>query len=152
MKETGHVVSVSDDMAVVAMRMSGACKKCGLCKPTGDGKEVLLSAENGAGARAGDIVEIEIMPGRVLVAAFAVYMIPVVMTILGYLVGNRIAGGAEDSFLPIGLSLAFLVVSFVAVWLYDLRIRRSERRDAFVRRVLSEEEVPEHIRVVKFGG
>jgi len=80
--------------------------------------------------------------------------LPVLMTILGFVVGNAIAGGSEESFLPIGLAVAFLVVSFVAVWLVDLRIRKTERREATVRKVLEEGEpdVPRRIEVVKLGG
>ena len=65
---------------------------------------------NDAEAAPGDTVEIEISPGRVLVAAFALYMLPVLMTIVGFLVGNTISGGSEDSPLPIVLAIAFLVV------------------------------------------
>lgn len=154
MTEVGRVVSVNRGAAVVAMKASGACEKCGMCMSSGDGKEVVLLAKNDVGASPGDIVEIEISAGRVLVAAFALYLLPVLMTILGFVVGNAIAGGSEESFLPIGLAVAFLVVSFVAVWLVDLRIRKTERREATVRKVLEEGEpdVPRRIEVVKLGG
>ncbi len=153
MTETGHVISVSGDSAIVAMRMSGDCKKCGLCMKSSDGKELHLLARNEVDAAQGDVVEIEISPGRVLVAAFAVYMIPVLMTIVGFVVGSSLAEGSEESFLPIGLAMAFLVTSFVIVWLFDRRIRKTDRKDAVIRRVLSEDEVEKHrVQVVKFGG
>lgn len=154
MTETGRVVSVNDDAAVVAMRMSGACKKCGLCMTSGDGKEVLLLARNDADAAMGDAVEVEISPGRVLAAAFVVYLIPVLMTVVGFLVGSAVSGGSEESDLPILLAVVFLVVSFVGVWLFDVHIRKSDRREATVRRVLTDEEAGEarHIEIVKFGG
>ena len=73
-------------------------------------------------------------------------MIPIILTIAGFLVGNTIAGGDPDSNLPIVLAVVFLVVSFLLVWLYDRRIRKAERRRAVVTRVLSEEEAEEHRR------
>lgn len=152
MKEIGHVVSVSEGAAVVAMRMSGECKKCGLCLKSSDGNEVLLLAKNDTAARIGDRVEIEISPGRVIAAAFIVYMIPVVMTIVGFLLGNAMAGGSEESGLPIALAIVFLVVSFLGVWMYDLRIRRIERREATVLKVLTDDDDGHHVQVVKFGG
>jgi len=158
--EVGRVVSINADAAVVAMRRSQACEKCGLCLSSGDGREVLLLARNDAGAGPGDAVEIEISPGRVLVAAFALYLLPVLMTILGFVAGNSIVGGSEESFLPIGLAVAFLVVSFVAVWLFDLKLRKTARRDATVVRVLPGEDSggenggdgSRKIEVVKLGG
>ncbi|MCK4410404.1 MAG: SoxR reducing system RseC family protein [Candidatus Eisenbacteria sp.] len=154
MTEIGRVVSVNDDAAVIAMSMSGACKKCGLCMASGDGKDILLLTRNEVDAAPGDIVEIEISPGRVLVAAFALYLLPVLMTILGFVVGSAVSGGSEESALPIVLAITFLVVSFLAVWLFDLKVRKAERRHATVKRVLSEEEADAspRIQIVKFGG
>lgn len=155
MREIGCVVSLKGSAAVVAMPVSGACEKCGACMLSGDGREVLLVARNSAGASEGDTVEIEISSGRVVAAAFIIYMIPVFMTIVGFLVGNAISGGADDASLPIVLSVVFLVLSFLGVWGYDRRLRRSERRDAVVARVLSRQEVEEHQRQehpADFGG
>jgi sigma-E factor negative regulatory protein RseC len=148
-KEIGCVVSVKDDAAVVAMPMSGACEKCGMCMMSGDGREVMLLAKNQAGAGDGDTVEIEISAGRVVASAFLIYMVPVVMTIVGFLIGNAFTRGAEDSVLPIVMAIVFLVGSFIVVGLYDLRLRRSERREATVIRVLTEEEAAEYKRQVQ---
>ena len=154
MTEVGRVVSVNDDAAVVAMATAGACEKCGLCMASGDGKEILLLARNGVDASPGDAVEIEVSPGRVLVAAFALYLLPVLMTILGFVVGSAVSDGSDESGLPIALAMVFLVVSFLAVWLFDVKIRKADRRHATIKRVLSEEEADAspRIQIVKFGG
>ena len=154
MTEVGRVVSVNEDAAVVAMGKSGSCDKCGFCMASSDGKEVLLLARNEAGAGPGDTVEIEISAGKVLIAAFSLYMLPVLMTILGFVVGSAISDGSEESVLPIALAVTFLVVSFVAVWLFDLKVRKREHRHATVIRVFSEEEAKAspRIEIVKFGG
>ncbi len=155
MKEIGCVVSVSGDAAVVTMPMSPDCEKCGACVVADEGKELLLLAQNAAGAGQGDTVEIEISAGRVLAAAFIIYMVPVLMTIVGFILGNALSGGDEEANLPILLALAFLVVSFLSVWLYDMRLRRVERRQAVVTRVLSQEEARLHrsrIEPAKLGG
>jgi len=154
-REIGCVVSLRSDTAVVGMPMSGACKNCGICMIADNGKEVLVLAKNSAGAAEGDTVEIEVRAGKVVAAAFIVYMIPVFMTIIGFVVGNWMAGGAEDANLPIILAVVFLVASFVGVWLYDRRLRKTEEFTAVVTRVLSDEEAEEHHRrvtPVSFGG
>ena len=150
MTEVGRVVSVNDDAAVVSMRASGACEKCGLCMASSDGKEVLLLALNEAGAGPGDAVEIEIAPGRVLVAAFALYMLPVLLTILGFVVGSFMSRGDESSPLPIIMAVVFLIVSFVAAWLFDLRIRKNTRPEATVKKILDGDGESSKIEVVRF--
>ena len=154
MKETGCVVSVKDDAAIVAMPMSKECESCGACLVAGEGKEAMLLARNDAGAAEGDTVEVEIAPGRVIAAAFTIYVIPVLLTIVGFLVGNAVAGGDPDSSVPIVFAVVFLVVSFIGVWLYDMKLRRVERSQAVVIRVLKDEdgEEPSHISRVKLGG
>jgi len=151
-KEVGRVVSVNDDGAVVSMRASGACDKCGLCMASSGGREILLLALNEAGAGVGDAVEIEISPGRVLVAAFALYMLPVLLTILGFAVGSYMSRGDENSPLPIIMAVVFLVVSFIATWLFDLRIRKHTRPEATVKKILDADGESSRIQVVKFGG
>lgn len=153
MREVGSVISVKDDAAVVAMPMSGDCERCGMCIATSDRKEVLLLARNDPGAKAGDLVEIEIGAGKMLAAAFIVYMVPVFMTIIGFFVGGAVPGPSGGD-LSITFAVGFLVLSFVCVWVYDLRLRKVERRQAVITRVLAQEETTERrrIRPVSFGG
>jgi len=152
--ERGCVISVKDDAAVVAMPMSKECESCGACLIAGEGREVVLLARNDAGAAEGDNVEVEISAGRVVAAAFIIYVIPLILTIVGFLVGNRLSGGDPNSHLPIIVAVLFLVSSFVGVWMYDMRLRRVERREAVVIRVLTEEGVEDEKRIsrVKLGG
>ncbi len=154
MREIGCVISVKDDAAIVAMPTSKECERCGACIIAGEGKQVLLLAKNTAGASEGDTVEVEIAPGKVIAAAFIIYVIPILLTIVGFLIGSAMAGGDPDSNIPIVVAIAFLVASFVAVWLYDMRLRRVERRQAIVTRVLSDTECEETSRItrVKLGG
>lgn len=155
MKEIGCVASIEGDAAVVAMTRSSNCAQCGLCLMADEGREYLLLARNAAGASPGDTVEVEVDAGRVVAAAFAVYMIPVIATIGGFLVGNAVTKGSPRSQLPIALAIGCLVLSFVGVWLYDLRLRRAEKRQAVVTRVLSADEVERdkrQVRPVRFGG
>jgi len=155
MREIGCVASVEGDAAVVAMPGSSNCERCGICLMAQEGREFLLLARNAAGASPGDTVEVEVEAGRVVAAAFAVYMVPVIATIGGFIVGNAITGGAPDSRLPIIMAVVCLVASFGIVWAYDLKLRRSERRQAVVTRVLTAEEVElekKQVRPVRFGG
>ena len=154
MKEVGQVVSVKGNAAVVVLPSKGECERCGICMAANGGKEFILLARNAAGAREGDTVEVEIEDRKVVAAAFTVYMIPVIMTMAGFATGNALSGGAEDAALPIVLAVSFLVASFVGVWLYDRRLRKRERRQAVVIRVLGEDEADSYPRIesVTLGG
>jgi len=129
---------------MVSMPMSGACQRCGVCMVAGDGHNVLLLAKNDAEAVEGDHVEIEISAGRVVSAAFIIYMVPVFLTIAGFVFGHWLAGGDDESILPIILAVAFLIVSFVGVAVYDAKLRRGERHEARIIRVLTDDEVCDH--------
>ncbi len=146
MTETGVVVSVKQGAAVVNMPMYGGCKNCGICIVGESGKDVLLLAKNKLGAVEGNTVEIEISAGKAVSAAFIIYMVPVFLTITGFMVGNWITGGDDEAVLPIVLAVVFLIVSFVGVALYDSGLRKTETHEATIARVLSPEEVEEHNR------
>jgi sigma-E factor negative regulatory protein RseC len=155
MTEIGRVASVEGDAAVVTMQASAECCHCGMCLMAHEGGEFLLLARNAAGAAPGDTVEVEVEARRVVAAAFAVYMVPVLATIGGFVAGNAITGGAPDAPLPIVLAVAFLVASFAVVWAYDLKLRRAERHQAVVTRVLTAEEAEaekRRVKTVRLGG
>lgn len=64
---------------------SGDCHKCSGC---GAAKEaILLKAENPIGARPGNLVNIHSASGSVLKAAAILYMLPLGLFFLGYLLG-----------------------------------------------------------------
>ena len=154
MIEIGRVSTVKQDAAMVSMPMSGACERCGVCMVSGDGRDVLLLAKNDAGAAEGDHVEIEISAGRVISAAFIIYMVPVFLTIAGFVFGHWLTGGDDESILPIILAVSFLVASFVGVAVYDAKLRRVERHEARIIRVLTEDEVrahEHHVQTVTMG-
>jgi len=154
-REIGCVISVKGGIAVVSMPMSGDCERCGACSLGGDGREALLMVKNSVGAGEGDTVEIEISAGRVIAAAFIVYMVPVLMSIVGFMIGSALSRGDENANLPIVMAVIFVVGSFFGVWLYDRRLRRTERNEAVAVRILSEDEVEQrkkHVTPAKLGG
>ena len=154
MKEIGHIISVKGDAAVVVVPTSGECERCGICMVASGGREAILLARNPVSAEEGDTVEVEVKAGKVIAAAFVIYMVPVIMTILGFVLGNTMTGGAQDADLPIVLAVAFLAASFVGVWLYDRHLRKAERTQATVVRILPDDEANDHPRVesVTLGG
>ncbi|MDY3030723.1 MAG: SoxR reducing system RseC family protein [Clostridia bacterium] len=89
MKQTGTVVSVNGTEAKIRIHRESACggncASCGGCK-----SETVVTAENKAGAAAGDRVELEMPSSRVLGAAVWVYIIPIIFFVIGDIIFNRI--------------------------------------------------------------
>ena len=64
---------------------SGDCHKCAGCGAVS--QEMLLKVENTIGAKTGDMVRIESESAPVLRAAAILYLIPVLLFFVGYLIG-----------------------------------------------------------------
>lgn len=106
---------------VVHMRQSacsGDCHKCSGCGAQAE--TILLKADNPIGARAGDLVKIESATGPVLKAAAMLYVVPMVLFFLGYLVGFLLWGkGALVGCLAFVLGICLAVV-------YDRLVARKQ--------------------------
>ena len=79
MKETGKVIKVKGDRAVVMMERSG---KCGLCSKI-TGRQHILEVKNKEGVKEGDTVEIEIKEENLLKVCIYIYGFP----LLGFIFG-----------------------------------------------------------------
>ena len=92
MEQVGIVVEKINDNAKVQFKRASACgENCAMC----GGCEKLNSfviAKNNVKADVGDTVILETNTKRVLVAAFAVYILPIVLGICGYAFFGAIIG------------------------------------------------------------
>lgn len=98
---------------------SGDCHKCSGC---GAAKEMLLlDVQNPIGARPGDLVVIQSQSGPVLAAAAVLYMVPLVLFFLGYLLGAQLwqKGGLVGC-------IAF-VLGIVLAGVYDRKVARKQK-------------------------
>lgn len=94
MKQKVMVLSTSGDMAQVRYHRPtachGDCSKCaGGCGAMAAQEEIIVSAENLIGARVGDTVYIEGETKKVAWAILLVYVIPVVLFLVGYFLGQQ---------------------------------------------------------------
>ena len=97
---------------------SGDCHKCSGCGAQSE--TMVLTVHNPIGAKAGDMVVIESATGPVLKAAAMLYILPVVLFLLGYLVGENLwALGPVFGILGIVLGL-------VLVKLYDRHLQKKK--------------------------
>jgi sigma-E factor negative regulatory protein RseC len=128
MGETGVVVGVQGEQALVELEASKECESCGACLYTETGRMVAPIA-NSLKAGVGDVVRISIEPKLVLAAAFIVYMMPIIFFFLGYGVSmwlGRVLNQAPETFGMVGGGL-FLIASFVLVRHLDKRAKITRR-------------------------
>lgn len=85
---------ISENMAtVVHVRQSACSGDCHQCSGCGAAQETLeLLAKNPIGARPGDLVVMEAETGPVLKAAAVLYLLPLGLFFLGYLLGQVLWG------------------------------------------------------------
>lgn len=139
MKESGKVIDLKGDFAVVELARSKACKSCGVCYMGADQKKMLTEALNLAHADIGDSVYLELESKNILLASFIVYVLPLVFLILGYFVGIFFASIffgrqiAEAGGVILGfISLAF---SYFIIKLIDKRISKIRKFQPIVTKV-----------------
>lgn len=86
---------------------SGDCHKCSGCGAVE--QTMIFTARNPIGARAGDTVTVESATGPVLKAAAVLYMLPLVLFIVGYIVGMQWQLGGLIGGLAFALSIGLII-------------------------------------------
>ncbi|MBN1192617.1 MAG: SoxR reducing system RseC family protein [Coriobacteriia bacterium] len=122
MREQGRVITVRDGSVDVRMQVSSACGGCSVCSRS-NGETVMHDVHDVLGATVGDTVEI-VIPDKIRSrAAAAVFVVPVLCMLLGYLAGfllGRLAGFTPD--------VSGLVVALIAANIAVIGIRWADRR------------------------
>ncbi len=124
MQETGKVVSVKGDRAEVEVAARGECEHCtahGICNWTGTSLRKVL-AVNQAGARAGDVVALEVVEGTGVKSNLLVFGIPVVLMVAGVLIGGLVLRKDLWSGILAGVGLA---LGLGVVKIIDIAVNRS---------------------------
>lgn len=136
MEERGRVVETLNDLARVEVVRHEACQHCKACD-FGRSDRVVVEAANPIGACVGDEVVLELEGARVLGAAFVAYMVPLALMVVGICLGGALARAAgrpgSASLFGAILGLAFLVLSYGGVYLYDKRVNPSRFRAEITR-------------------
>ena len=115
MKQKVMVLSTSGNMARVSYRRPtachGDCSKCaGGCGSMAAKEKIIVSAENLIDAKTGDSVYIEGEAKKVAWAIVLVYVIPVVLFLTGYFLGQQWGCGNLIGVLGFFLGLALAVL------------------------------------------
>ncbi len=136
--ETGTVIGLKDDKAIILITGSGACKGCGagkigLCKPGGG--SMVLQADNALGAYAGDTVVVGIGRNVRIKGYLLAYIIPFISLVAGTVIGHVAGKYLGVSFIDV--PAGFLSLTAVSFFTFR-RLRLLDRTSAMrVSRVVS---------------
>jgi sigma-E factor negative regulatory protein RseC len=154
--ESGVVVKTGEGKAWIKTVKTASCQGCSArhgCHTMGGGKEMEMEAINTVGAKPGDNVVVSFEGASLLKLSFLVYLFPILCLIAGAAVGQQMAPsyGIDASFLSVGFSILFFLVSFFVVRLVGNQLSLKEHYRPRVLRVryrqpgAKEDEEPEPI-------
>jgi len=113
-KETeGIVIALDGKIAKVRASRHSDCESCGACP--GD-KATVMDVYNPVDAKVGQRVIIEIPEANMLKAAFVVYLLPLLTTFMGFLIGVWIS--QKYGFPALLSEVSASIVAFVLTLLY----------------------------------
>lgn len=151
----GQVMDLKEEnKAIVKVRPNLSCENCGRCGGFfGDPEkrqDQLVEVLNPIGAGKGQLVRLEARPTEVLMAAFMLYLLPLVALLIGLFAGRSVAlsqglsGSADIWGLVTGL--VFMVLLFLVLRMHERNLAKGRRFKAVIAAVVSEDEIPEHAR------
>ena len=91
--EKGIVLNAKDGHAEIALIESGGCEECSakiFCKPSEKSDTKILEVNDPIGVEVGDEVQIEISGTAVLKASVMLYGVPLILIILGIILGMEL--------------------------------------------------------------
>ena len=121
----GLVIKIKEGgIAQVVTDRKNACGGCGStdsCHSCLSNSKMMTEALNSAGAKEGDLVDINLNSGLVLKGAAIMYLIPIAGLMMGALIGSFISGilGIDETvsaiiFSILGLCLGFMTTAFIS--------------------------------------
>ncbi|MFZ7132019.1 MAG: SoxR reducing system RseC family protein [Eubacteriales bacterium] len=121
MKEIGIVNGLNGKKAKVIIQRSAACGDCGACQVGKNKLTMEAYAVNDAGAQKGDHVEVEMEFVNVLKASLILYGIPLIVFIIGVILGNYIpwSGDEGNPMISFMMGLVLMAISFTVIRIFD---------------------------------
>ncbi len=154
MLQRATVVEVKDKYAVIEISRRSMCAGCekngsegcgGHCDISGiiaSDNKTRAEARNPVGAKVGDVVEADMAESDVLKYAAVVFILPIAVCVLFYLICSQIFPAYEAA-AYIGAAVGF-VLSFVGIAAFDRRRRKAHKVDITIVKIVSRKQ-DEHV-------
>ncbi|MEN1759239.1 SoxR reducing system RseC family protein [Anoxynatronum sibiricum] len=133
MKQCGLVIETGDQTARVRMQRHSSCAGCNACKMGSSEKPIELEALNPQNVTKGQIVEVEMEHQHVLLAAFLMYVVPLLFLVTGVVVGHY---GLQAMGVQQYADLLTAIFAFSMTALAYVLLNRSEKNQQFKSKML----------------
>lgn len=130
--EEGVVIKTDAGAAWVKTSKTGACKECsarGSCHSSG-GEEMQVEVLNEVGAKVGDRIVLSFETGSLLKATFLLYVFPILLLILGAVIGQETASYLD--FNPSGFAaVTGFSFFFAALMIVKIKANQLAKRNEY---------------------
>jgi sigma-E factor negative regulatory protein RseC len=137
MIEVGTIKEIYGNKAKVQIKKHSACKKCGVCKYDVDEKLVIAEAENAAGAKIGDEVEVQMDFDVLLSASLIAYIIPITVFIIGCVIGFYLISD-NNPIVSFAAGLVFIAGAYVVIKFFDRKGKFKKKYSMKITKIISE--------------
>ena len=127
------MTGIDGSFALVKVVRKAACAHCpsaGSCHIESD-RDMLVRAQNEAGARVGQRVKLFISPGSILAASFLLYLVPLFGLVMGAAIGKLVVAPyfINLSSELLAAAIGFITMSgiFLGIRFYDRRCRQKQK-------------------------
>lgn len=117
MAEIGRITEINGDKATISLTRKSACAGCHACSTGTDEKEMVMTALNECNGKVGDNVQVELVVEKLMFATFVVYGIPLITTVLGFIIGFYVSGGNE--IVSFFLGMIFMIITYFGIKKWD---------------------------------
>jgi sigma-E factor negative regulatory protein RseC len=130
MQETGTIISIDGNNAVIQINRGEKCEGCNVCHAFGENK-MRLEAVNNIGASVGDCVNVNIEPKNVIKSSMIIFVFPLLMLLVGYFIAIQFVPPYTEGTGILGALIA-LALSFVIIKVTDKRRNPDEMNPAII--------------------
>lgn len=136
-EEEGIIIEIfENNIAKVKVGRHNECKNCGACP--GD-SSVVIEAKNAIGAKKGQRISFQIKETNMLMAAFVVYIVPLVAVVVGVIVGQIIAKkfGYDLRGFQIGGGIITFILSMINIKKFDKFVHDNDKMQPVITQIIS---------------
>ena len=135
-EETGIVIETSENKAKVKASRHGDCENCEVCP--GD-NAMVVAVQNPIDASVGQRVAFEIQEANMLMAAFVVYILPLLALMVGAISGGILGNNLGQDVLAgqIGGGILFFAIAVVYMKRYDRAVKKNDQLLPVITKILN---------------
>ena len=135
MTETGTVIKLNKNSAVVRVERKSACDSCRICAIRPGAPYIDINLKNDISAKLNDKVEIFLTDSIVIRSSLIVYLVPLFFSFIGLLIGLFFT----NEIVQLILFFCFLVLGFFCIFLINIFIRKNPKYVQRIVKILKDE-------------